>query len=504
MTDSRSLLSDYAENGSESAFRDLVARYIDLVYSTAVRQVRGDTHLAEDVAQTVFLHLARKAKRIPRDVMLGGWLHQATCNVAATLTRSERRRQIRESHAAEMNALQKDSPSDLHRIGPILDEIIGQLPEDDRAAVLLRFFEKRDFRSVGEAIGTSEDAARMRVNRALEKVQILLKDHGITASAAVLSAGLATDAVVAAPAGLAATLATNALVSATAAGPAALLKFMAMSNIKLGAISAIMIGALTITLLIQHQSMVQLREDIRSLQQQLETLRTASEQPANPTVDTNELARLRQNQSELLRLRAEVNALRKTSKLALLQSRSADQANTAPGASDTSPRVIQRLQASVRAQVGTGQTLLTGGWTNVSGSRIFVMATPRIQGDNADQVGIKTTVFEVSADALARIGLDAFRADGTESSLQQIFAADQANLLLKQLQSTEGARLIAQTSLLTTDGRQAQVQTQDEQLVDGENHSLGPTIDIVPVISSDKSTIDMTLQAGLNRPSTKP
>jgi hypothetical protein len=132
------------------------------------------------------------------------------------------------------------------------------------------------------------------------------------------------------------------------------------------------------------------------------------------------------------------------------------------------------------------------------------MATPRIQGDNADQVGIKTTVFEVSADALSKIGLDGFRADGTESSLQQIFGADQANLLLKQLKDTDGARLIAQTSLLTTDGRQAQVQTQDEQLVDGEKHSLGPSIDIVPVISSDKSAIDMTLQAGVNRPSTKP
>src|SRR6266851_4225671 len=105
MTDSHALLTEYAERGSESAFRDLVVRYVDLVYSTALLQLGRDAYLAEDVTQTVFLHLARKARRIPRSVMLGGWLHQATCNVAATVARSERRRQRREREAADMNDL---------------------------------------------------------------------------------------------------------------------------------------------------------------------------------------------------------------------------------------------------------------------------------------------------------------------------------------------------------------------------------------------------------------
>src|SRR5260221_3787066 len=153
MSDSFALLTEYAQNGTESAFRELVVRYIDLVYSTALRQAGGDTHLAEDVAQTVFLHLAKKARSIPPKVMLGGWLHQATCNVTATLIRSERRRQIRERQAAEMNALQNDSTGPTDMMGATLDEIIRQLPDDDRTAILLRFFEKRDFRSVGEAIG---------------------------------------------------------------------------------------------------------------------------------------------------------------------------------------------------------------------------------------------------------------------------------------------------------------------------------------------------------------
>src|SRR5881397_1351298 len=82
MTDSQRLLKDYAENGSEPAFRELVSRYVDLVYSAAVRLVDGDTHLAEDIAQTVFVDLARKASNLPGEVMLGGWLHRHICFVA--------------------------------------------------------------------------------------------------------------------------------------------------------------------------------------------------------------------------------------------------------------------------------------------------------------------------------------------------------------------------------------------------------------------------------------
>src|SRR6185369_14167550 len=322
MSHSRDLLTEYAEHGAESAFREVVTRYTNLVYSTARRQVGGDTHLAEDVAQIVFLHLAKKAKRIPGEVMIGGWLHQATCNVAATVMRAERRRQRRERHATEMNALQNDSQGTLDQIGPMLDEVIRQLPDEDRSAVLLRFFESRDFRSVGESIGISEDAARMRVNRALEKLQILLRKRGVTASAAMLGAALATDAVVAAPVGLASTLATNALVGASTTGPVALLKFMAISKIKLSAAGAIAIAALTTALFIQHQSLARLRVDARSLRQQLEIASATKEQPENPVLDTNEMGSPRQNESELLRRRAEVTALRR-----------AQQALTPPSAS---------------------------------------------------------------------------------------------------------------------------------------------------------------------------
>ena len=131
MTDSQHLLAEYRRNGSDAAFQELVARYVDLVFSTALRLVEGDTHRAEDVTQTVFVDLARKARMLPEDVRLGGWLHRDACLVAGHTLRGERRRQTRERQAVEMNALQNHSEADFTQVAPLLDEAINELGETD-------------------------------------------------------------------------------------------------------------------------------------------------------------------------------------------------------------------------------------------------------------------------------------------------------------------------------------------------------------------------------------
>ncbi len=214
MTDHRTLLAEYAANGSEEAFRELVARYIDLVYSTAVRLVNGDTHRAEDVAQTVFADLARLAGKFSKDVMLGGWLHRRTWHVATTLMRNERRRQNRERQAVEMNTLQDYAETSFERIAPLLDEAINQLGASDRAAIVLRFFEHRDLRAVGLALGSNEDAAQKRVSRAVEKLRCHFARRGIVASSTVIASVIAAHAVHAAPAGLASAVTTASLAGA--------------------------------------------------------------------------------------------------------------------------------------------------------------------------------------------------------------------------------------------------------------------------------------------------
>jgi RNA polymerase sigma factor (sigma-70 family) len=283
MNDSQRLLAEYAQTGSEAAFQELVSRYLNFVYSTALRLVGGDTHLAKDVAQTVFIGLASRGRTLSTEVMLGGWLHQHTFHVATKAVRTERRRQFREREALTMNELSDDSESSLRQVAPILDEAITQLASEDRMAILLRFFEQRDFRSVGEALGSNEDAARMRVNRALEKLQVLLKHRGVTLSVTALGAVLTTEAVTAAPVGLAAAISGMALAS-TVAGTGTtltLLKVMANTKLKLALTTLVMAGAAT-TLMIQHQSQTTLRGENASLRQQITRFEGRQRKPCQP------------------------------------------------------------------------------------------------------------------------------------------------------------------------------------------------------------------------------
>jgi RNA polymerase sigma factor (sigma-70 family) len=315
MDDSRKLLADYVKNGSESAFRELVTRYINLVHSTAVRLVNGDAHLAEDITQTVFADLARKAHSLPADVMLGGWLHRDAYLVAGTTMRGERRRHYRERQAVAMNLPDDHTAANLALVAPILDEAINQLEPADRTAILLRFFEQREFRAVGEAMGSNEDAARMRVSRALDKLQTLLKNRGVTFSAAALGAALAAGAVSAAPLGLAATVAGTALAGGVAGGATApFLKFMTMSNFKIAVISAAAVAALAAPVVVQHQSFAKLRDENQTLRQQaalLAPLQTENEKLSNLVVQAKTgPAPANQQVRELARLRGEVAVLR--------------------------------------------------------------------------------------------------------------------------------------------------------------------------------------------------
>ena len=270
MTDSQPLLADYAANGSERAFRELVARYVDLVYSTALRLVEGDTHRAEDVAQTVFVDLARMAAELSPSSALGGWLHRHTCFVARTVMRGERRRQARERQAMEMSALDNHPDNALAEIAPVLDEAINELGADDRDAILLRFFERRNLRSVGEALGVSENVAQKRVARGLQELATLLRQRGFTLSAAALATGLAAGAVTAAPAGLALSIAGTVFASAGAAGGAGLTsaKAAAMAKLKVGIVGAIVVAGVVTAILLQLHSKAKLPDESALVQPQ--------------------------------------------------------------------------------------------------------------------------------------------------------------------------------------------------------------------------------------------
>jgi RNA polymerase sigma factor (sigma-70 family) len=310
--ESQTLLKEYAQKGSEAAFQELVRRYIDLVYSAALRLMDGDTHQAQDVAQIVFADLARLAETIPHEAKLGGWLHRRTCHAAATLLRSKRRRESRERQAAEMNALPDHSEANLARIAPMLDEAINQLSAADRTAILLRFFEHKDFRVVGSVMGSNEDAAQKRVSRALEKLHSFLKREGVSLSAAALALVLAAGAVRAAPAGLSASISSAALASVTAGGGTTLtlIKLMTMSKLQLS-IGVAIVAALAIPLVIQQEALEKLREENAAIRQQsIDSARLAAEnQQLTSELDAVRAA-ANQDTQQLAKLRQEVGMLR--------------------------------------------------------------------------------------------------------------------------------------------------------------------------------------------------
>jgi RNA polymerase sigma factor (sigma-70 family) len=326
MNDSQKLLAEYARSGSEAAFSELVTRYINLVYSAAVRLLDGDSHLAKDVSQMVFIDLARKASGLSGNVLLGGWLHRHTCFVVSTLRRSEHRRFLREMKTAEMNSPQDHSEGNLTEMKAVLDDAINRLGAKDRTAILLRFFEQYDFRSLGDALGSSENAAQKRVGRALEALRSLLTQRGVTLSLASLTAALMSQSVSAAPAGLAAAVSTAAITaSATASATTLTLwKIMAMTKLKLGIISGIVIVGVATPLALQHQSRTRLREKDNQLRMQadrLDQLEAENRRLSNTLAQAKTMRPPADNlSSELLRLRGEVGILRRrTNELEQLQ-----------------------------------------------------------------------------------------------------------------------------------------------------------------------------------------
>ena len=244
MVDDAELLRRYAGEKSEAAFAELVQRHLDLVYSAALRRLGGDVHAAADVAQQVFIALARQAASLARGVVLPGWLYTTTRNVAVDFIRAEQRRRAREQAAHTMNELTSTPPSDAawDQLRPVLDEVMDELSAADREIIVLRFFARRSFADVGTAFSVSEDAARMRVDRALDKLRAVLAQRQITSTAAALAAVLANQPAVAVPPGLAATVTGAAVAGGSVVG---VLGFM--SSIKSG-LSVVGLLALLMTL----------------------------------------------------------------------------------------------------------------------------------------------------------------------------------------------------------------------------------------------------------------
>jgi len=315
MQDDRQLLRGYVADGSEAAFGELVARYVNLVYSAALRRTGGDAHLAQEVAQLVFTDLARKARSLPANVVLAGWLHRATRYAAAQLLRAERRRAAREQEALTMNALAPEPTADWEQIRPLLDQALDELGSNDRDALILRFFEQRSLAEVGVALGSNEDAARKRVARALEKLRGIFTKRGVTLTGAAIAGAVSANAVQAVPLGLAAKISAAALLAGTTLTTTTAVVMTTLQKTIIGATLAVAAAGA----IYEARQAATARAEVQALKQaqaplaqQIQRLTRHRDEATNLVAGLQEeVERLNRNTAELLRLRGQMSSLRR-------------------------------------------------------------------------------------------------------------------------------------------------------------------------------------------------
>jgi RNA polymerase sigma factor (sigma-70 family) len=494
-TDSQ-LLRAYADTRSEAAFAELVHRHVDFVYSAARRMV-CDPHLAEDVTQGVFVALANSAAQLIERPVLSGWLHRTAQNIAAQTVRTIERRRAREKEAAAMNELPSADPAATwEHLAPHLDAALGELNEPDRDAVLLRYFERKSAREMAGLLGTSEDAAQKRVNRAVERLRDFFAQRGITIGAGGLVVVLSANAVQAAPAGLAIAISAAAALAGTTlatTATATATKVMTLNQFKL--IAAAVIAALSISLALVLRQNASLRRAVTALRASA----VAAARPPDAItprgesgISGNELQRIRKEHLELLSLRGRVTQLARELQEGKAGAPPADLSPN-PAAEPTETDSIL-FSVSLTNRVGVGQTLVVGGWSK-DGMRGYLLATPAIrQGDNmpdGPQISITSQVVGAPESFWNEIGWGAARSDLRRSTLAGLLTPEQLDLLRKALQETKGA-FVSNTSLAQR--REGEYLGIGYSLADDQTSGMVMAIDLYPWLAGDGQSVDLEIR----------
>jgi RNA polymerase sigma factor (sigma-70 family) len=315
------LLDQYVRENRQEAFAALLDRHLKLVYSAALRQVRSP-ELAEEVAQSVFADLARNARKLEPKTILTAWLYQVTRRTAIDVVRRESRRQLREQIAFDMSNMNANS-SEWSAIEPILDEAMETLDPSDRTAILLRYFEDKSLREVGQTLGTSEDAAQKRVSRALDLLRAYFSKRGRSVAVGGLAAIITAHAAQSAPAGLKVAILASAAFSgagAPALGTIGITKTIAMTTLQKALIGATFAAAVG-TGLYETQRASSLQEQMQTLQRQSahsgaqddSLCRQLEESKRQLAALQGQNETLRRDAADVARLRGQVERLRANS-----------------------------------------------------------------------------------------------------------------------------------------------------------------------------------------------
>jgi RNA polymerase sigma factor (sigma-70 family) len=367
------LLNQYAQENRQEAFAELLDRHLRLVYSAALRTVRSP-QLAEEVAQSVFARLAQHARELEPQTVLTAWLYQITRHTAINVMRGESRRRLREQAALEMTTMNA-YPSEWTVIEPLLDEAMEALEPQDRTAILLRYFEDKSLREVGQALGASEDAAQKRVSRALDHLRAFFSKRGRAIGVGGLAAVISAHAAQAAPASLKSAILSSAAISGAGApmtGTIGITKTLAMTTLQ-KAIIVTTLAAAVGTASYEAQRASAFKERVQTLERQpvpaagqIDTVRqqldAANRQLAALQAENE---KLRGDTADVYRLRGEVGRLRDAQALSAIDP-------TTPDAKLLQARIKQikqRLQQTPGAEIPEFQYLTSMDWFQAAAQR---------------------------------------------------------------------------------------------------------------------------------------
>jgi RNA polymerase sigma factor (sigma-70 family) len=521
------LLAEFVKNGSESAFAALVARYVNLVYSTALRHTNNPHH-AEETTQAVFILLARKAGSISSKVVLSGWLYQAARLTAANHRRDNQRRQQREQQAIMESALNVPADEPWKLIAPILDEAMSALGVTDRDAVLLRYFENKPLAEVGAALGVSEAAAEKRVSRALERLHAMLTRRGVALGATAIAGAITANAVQAAPAALAASI-TPAALTATSL-TSATVAMTALQKIAVTAVLAATIGG-GIYAAKQasdaHKELRELQAQQAPMVEQIRQLQTSLTDATNRLTDlTAENSELKSGRMEVLKLRGEVTALR--TQLASLQN---GRLETTNGVGETlhvrtfriNPRAfLEKADSALGHPVNSTPTQITAGYfaskgikleppklvyLNTSNALLIARATdPELNAiasllaeSTPAQIHIMARFIEISRQGFVMPSVIPWMKDNETTGGTAILSPTQFRVIRKALDQKEGVEWLTESEVTTLCGRQTQIRT-GEDAAPGQPPASAAIVDVIPNLSADGYTIK--LKATVSAPET--
>lgn len=449
------------------AFTDLVHEHVNMVYAAALREANGNGAEAQDIAQGVFTELARKAQRLLRHPSVAGWLYTTVRHLASNARRSEQRRRTRELEAHTMNELLSETSAEQgwEQLRPVLDDALHDLNETDCAAIVLRFLEDRPLREVGSMLGVDENAARMRVERAKEKLRHLLARRGITSTASGLAAALAIGAITPAPSALGATIATSALATAAMTGEAAassitltFIKLMSMTKVKLTLAGALVLAGIAVPALQQTRLERAKSENAKLRAQQMEpqaqadelaALREEVERLRGTAPGQSELQTLRQykaqTEPELARLRKMAGLARRANAQAdqLRAKLAQDKAQASSNATAMEDAMTYAMEQQLEGRLSRMTATLGLSPEQVQAAREILMRQAKAMSAGMQQV----FSGHYDKDALTKMGKDAGDPD---TQIKALLTPEQqvAYPAYKQEENSENARLAANQELL--------------------------------------------------------